>query len=140
VSVPRGYASANGGRNRVPPNLTVEIARFIKTGAARTLFTLGLYQILLLAMSYRLAYTLSFTIGILLAAFVNAFLVFDSSLDLRSLTRFALFYLASYAVGLGLLSMLVAEFAVSPVLAPFMVIALMLPINFIGSRITLQSL
>jgi hypothetical protein len=36
--------------------------------------------------------------------------------------------------------MLVAEFAVSPVLAPFMVIALMLPINFIGSRITLQSL
>jgi putative flippase GtrA len=139
MRIPKEYLNVNSVRCCVPPNLKVEMTRFIGTGAARTLLTLALYQLLLLAMPYWLAYTLSFVTGILLAVFVGAYYVFGSGLVLRGLARFTLFYLASYVVGLGVLHVLVAGFGVSAALAAFIVIPLMLPINFIGSRIALRS-
>lgn len=131
--------NVNNGRDCVPPGLTIEMMRFVGVGAARTLLTLGFYQLLLLAMPYWLAYTLSFVAGILLAAHVNAHFVFNSGIDMRGLARFTAFYLTSYVIGLVVLNVLVAKFAIPAAFAACIVIPLMLPINFIGSRIALRS-
>jgi putative flippase GtrA len=121
-----------------PASLIRQIRRFIGAGAARTLLTLGFYQLLLLAAPYWLAYTLSFITGVLLAALVNSHFVFETGLELRGAVRFTFFYVASYVLGLTLLSALVADFAIPAAFAAFIVIPLMLPINFFGSRLALK--
>ena len=115
-----------------------QMGRFIGVGAVNTVLTFALYQVLLLLlMPYWLAYTLSFAAGIVFAALVNARFVFDIGLGLGNAFRFALFYLASYVLGLVLLSLFVSELGISAAFAAFLVIPFMLPINFFGSRLAL---
>jgi putative flippase GtrA len=114
-----------------------EITRFVWIGAIRTLLTLSFYQLLLLALPYWLAYTFSFSAGIALAALVNARFVFQSSLDKLRFLKFASFYMVSYLIGLTVLKTLVTNIGVAPAYAAFLVIPLMVPFNYVGSRLAL---
>jgi putative flippase GtrA len=112
------------------------IARFLAVGAFNTILTFVLYQILILLLSYRLAYTFSFATGIAVAAMANAKFVFCVPIVWTRSVLVAIFYLANYGIGLGLLTAIVHG-GVSIRLAPLFAIPLMLPLNFIGSRMIL---
>jgi putative flippase GtrA len=118
--------------------LPSKMTRFVGTGAVNTALTFVTYQLLLLVIPYWLAYTLSFAGGIVFAALVNARLVFEVRLRLGNGVRFAFFYVVSYLIGLALLSLLVAGVGIPAALAALIIIPIMLPINFFGSRIALE--
>ena len=114
-----------------------EASRFVGVGALNTLLTFLLYQALLFAVPYQVAYTLSFAAGIVFSAVVNARVTFGTTLTARTGLRFAAFYLFNYGLGLALLTVLVEFGGISPVIAPVLAIVLLLPVSFFGSRIAL---
>jgi putative flippase GtrA len=118
-------------------HLSAQFGGFLAVGAVNTLLTLLLYEALVLVMPYWLAYTLGFAAGIAFALFANAGLVFGRPVTIASAARFVLFYLVSYAAGLGVVVLLVEGVRIPAALAPLGAVAIMLPINFIGSRLAL---
>jgi putative flippase GtrA len=110
---------------------------FLAVGAINTILTLLLYEALILVIPYWLAYTLSFAAGIAFALFANAALVFGRPVTYATAVPFVLFYLTSYAAGLGIVVLLVEGLRIPAGLAPLGAVAVMIPINFIGSRFVL---
>jgi putative flippase GtrA len=117
--------------------LSGQFGGFLAVGAINTLLTLLLYEALILVMPYWLAYTLGFAAGIAFALFANAGLVFGRPVTIASAARFVLFYLVSYAAGLGIVVLLVEGIRIPAGLAPLGAVLVMLPINFLGSRLAL---
>jgi putative flippase GtrA len=118
--------------------LALEGSRFLGVGALNSLLTFVIYQALLFLAPYRVAYTLSFALGIAFAAVMNARVVFGTRLTARAVLRFVAFYLANYALGLLVIVLLVERLGVSPVLAPLAAIVVLLPLSFFGSRLALR--
>jgi putative flippase GtrA len=117
--------------------LSGQFGGFLAVGAVNTMLSLLLYEVLILVMPYWLAYTLCFPAGIAFLLFANAGLVFRRAVTAASAASFILFYLASYAAGLGVIIVLVGVIRIPPAFAPLGAIAIMAPINFIGSRFAL---
>lgn len=115
------------------------IGRFLGVGAANTVFTFLLYQLALLVVSYPVAYTISFVAGVVFAMVFQARAVFGVSLTVAAALRFVGFYLVSYGVGLLVLSLAVEWLGIPSQLAPFIVVAVMLPINFLGAQLIFGS-
>jgi putative flippase GtrA len=118
--------------------LASEGGRFLGVGAANTLLSFAVYQGLLFLVPYRVAYTLSFVLTLAFTAVMNARLVFGTRLTARAAVRYAVFYLASYALGLLVVVLLVEGLGVSAVLAPLAAVAVLLPVSFFGSRLALS--
>jgi putative flippase GtrA len=118
--------------------LSGQFGGFVAVGAVNTVLTLLLYEALILVMPYWLAYTLSFALGIAFALFANAGLVFGRPVTIATAVAYALFYLVSYAAGLGIVVLLVEALRVPAGLAPLGAVAVMTPINFIGNRFLLR--
>lgn len=118
--------------------VTREALGFLVFGAINTGVTLILYQIFLFFLPPPAAYTLMFACGILISAGLYSRFVFASALQWQRLLAYALFYLASYAVGLGLLALFVEVVGIDSRIAIFIVVAIMTPLNFAGARMTLR--
>jgi putative flippase GtrA len=119
-------------------SLSRQFGGFLAVGLANLALTLLVYEALILVMPYWLAYTLSFAVGIAFALFANAGLVFGRPVSIASAVPFVLFYLVSYAAGLGIVVLLVEAIRIPAGLAPFGAIAILVPINFIGTRFVLE--
>jgi putative flippase GtrA len=117
--------------------LSGQFGGFLAVGAINTMLSLLLYEALILVMPYWLAYTLCFPAGMAFLLYANANLVFRRAVTAVSSASFVVFYLASYAAGLGVIVVLVEMISIPPQLAPLLAIAIMAPINFIGSRFVL---
>jgi putative flippase GtrA len=110
---------------------------FLAVGAVNTMLTVLVYELLIMIMPYWLAYTLCFPVGIAFLLFANARLVFGRAVTIASASSYVLFYLASYSAGLGVVMILVELVHIPPAYAPLVAIAIMMPINFVGSRLVL---
>jgi putative flippase GtrA len=128
-----------------PPNarpvrqlLQRQFARFVGVGAANTILTFVLYEILILYLPYSVGYTISFVAGIAFAALANSRLVFRIRLESRNTIRFIVFYVSSYFLGLFLMVVAVEKLGLPVAIAPFFLVAVMLPFNFFGSRLALS--
>jgi len=117
--------------------LSGQFGGFLAVGAVNTILSLLLYEALILVMPYWLAYTLGFAAGIAFALFANAALVFVRPVTVVIAVAYVLFYLVSYAAGLGIVVLLVEVLRVPAGLAPLGAVAVMTPINFIGNRLLL---
>jgi putative flippase GtrA len=115
-----------------------QLVRFIGMGATNTILTFVLYEALIFIIPYQVAYTISFVAGVAFAAAANSRLVFRIRLTWQTGIRFIIFYVSSYLVGLCLIVVAVEKFGLSELMAPFLVVAIMLPINFFGSRLALS--
>lgn len=110
---------------------------FVGVGAVNTVLSILLYEVLILFLPYRIAYLIPFPVGIAFLLYANANLVFGRAVTLMSAVLFTLFYLASYAAGFVLVILMVEWIAIPPALAPIGALAIMTPINFLGSRFAL---
>jgi putative flippase GtrA len=96
-----------------------------------------LYEILILFLPYWLAYLIPFPVGIAFLLYANANFVFGRAVTVMSAVAFTLFYVASYLAGFLVIAVLVGLMGIPPAFAPIGVLAIMTPINFIGSRFAL---
>jgi putative flippase GtrA len=113
-------------------------ARFVGVGVANTITTFLFYEILLLLFPYPTAYTISFVTGVVFAAIANSRLVFRVRLESTNSIRFIVFYVSSYLIGLLLIVVAVERLGLPAPIAPFLVVAVMLPVNYFGSRLALN--
>lgn len=115
-----------------------QFSRFVGVGALNSLATFVLYQVLLLAIPYWLAFTVSFAAGLVFGLVAGARVVFNRRINPVSAMVFALYYVFSYLFSLLMLMVLVDQWGISARLAPLIVIAVMVPLNFIGARFALH--
>ena len=115
-------------------SLAAQGARFVGAGTVNTILTFLLYEGLILVVSYPVAYTLSYLVGLALTATIGAKVVFQVPLTLKAASSFAAVYGASYLVGLGLLHLLVSCASIAAWLAPVFVLIVTVPLAFCGSR------
>jgi len=115
-----------------------EPIRFVATAALNTVATYLLYLICLLVMPYWAAYTLSYVAGILISYFLNTIFVFRSPIRWSRLGVYPIVYVSQYLVGLLALRVLIRNLAVSPRIAPLLVVVVTIPITFVLSRTILK--
>lgn len=125
-------------RNTLPARLRREALLFLLAGASNSLLTFLLYQLLLLAVSYTLAFTAAFAAGIVYSATVYSTYVFGVRMRWTSLGVYGAYYCLSYGLSLALLHLVVRLFSVPDRLAIVLVMGLMVPVNFLSARLILR--
>ncbi|KTC60986.1 GtrA family protein [Pseudomonas savastanoi] len=115
--------------------LKQDFARFLMSGGFNTALTYGIYLVLLMFVSYKISYTISYVTGILLAYILNRFFVFKSHQGLRSVILLPLIYAIQYCLSLVILWCWVEKLQFDERLAPLAAIALTLPVTFILSKL-----
>ncbi|MDR8401558.1 GtrA family protein [Paraburkholderia sp. USG1] len=109
--------------------------RFIVAGGVNTAFTYFIYYGLVRVFEYRVAYTISFIVGLLFGYFMNVLWVFKEKPGVKSAMTYPLAVALQYFLGIGLLSVLVELGGVGEKVAPIFVAALMFPIMYLIMRL-----
>ena len=115
-----------------------QLARFVFFGSLNTLLAYGLYLLLLLVVSYPLAYTASYVAGIFISYWLNARFVFRQKLKVKNALQYPSIYVIQYVVGISLLYVIVEMAQISRVIAPFIVALAMIPLAYHLSRHVIQ--
>lgn len=113
--------------------------RFLVAGAVNTGLSVLVYQAALFIVPHIPAYVLSYIVGIGVAYFLYSRHVFDAPLNAARFAAFVVFYMASLVAGTLLNAILIEEIGVLARLAIFITIAVMLPVNYLGSRWCLRA-
>lgn len=108
--------------------------RFILVGGVNTLVTYLAYLLFLEMTDYRIAFTVSFVLGIVIAYSLNTWVVFRTKWSLSKLAGYPLVYLVQYGLGLLLLAVQVDLFGVDRRLAPLISVAVLIPVTFTLNR------
>lgn len=107
---------------------------FLAVGGFNTILNYGLYLLGLLFFSYTVSFTLSYVTGLIGAYCLNSIFVFKEPLRLSSFLRYPIVYVAQYVIGVTLLRLLVEVAHVSPVLAPWLILVVTVPVTYRLSR------
>ena len=111
-----------------------EFIRFVLVGGINTLVTYLIYVSLLFVLTYPVAYSVTFVLGVFISYFLNARLVFRQRLSLVVALQYPVVYLAQYLLGLTLLYVLVEWGRMSEYVAPVLIVFVSVPITYILSR------
>lgn len=111
-----------------------QVLRFIAAGAANTLLSIIVYQLALFAAGYTLAYGIAYVTGIAFAGYAYARHVFRTRLSAARFAAFAAFFVASLIAGAWVNAGFVEWLGLHPRLAIFATVAVMLPVNYVGSK------
>lgn len=118
--------------------LNTEATRFLLVGGINTVVGYVLYLVALQVLSYRLAYTAAFVVGVVLSYALNTYFVFQMPWSWRRLMAFPMVYALQYVVGLVALAFLVERMGVPVVFAPLLVVIMTIPVTFLASRIVIK--
>jgi putative flippase GtrA len=108
--------------------------KFLVAGSANTLFSILVYQMMLFVTGHNAAYVAAYIAGIAAAYYLYARHVFDAPMTPRRFVIFTLFYLLSGLLGALVNAALIEYFGLHARAAIFVTVALMLPVNYFGSR------
>ena len=106
-------------------------------GGINTAFTYVLYLVFKQFLSYQLAFTASYLVGIIFAYFYNSLVAFKSPLSIKKFFQFPLVYLVQYLLSLGLLELFVRSFNISTNFAPIFVFIIVTPVTYLLSKFIL---
>ncbi len=111
-----------------------QLVVFVLLGASNTLLTLLLYWLLLRWLPHTLAYAISYASGIVYGAVTNARFTFRSRLTGPAFARFAAWTVGLYAFNALLLEALVRLGGMDARFAVLVVVAVAVPLGFLGAR------
>ena len=111
--------------------------RFLITGCLNAAVSFLLYQIVLLIAPYWLAFSISYVAGMVFSWSVNSVYSFSVRPQVRRILPYAAVSIANYFIGLQILTWLVETIGVHEVVAPLIVIALLVPLSYVGTRMAL---
>ena len=112
-----------------------ERVRFLIAGTANTLLTLFVYQALLLWFEDLLSFSISFWVGIFITSYLYPTFVFKVKANVGNGVLNGIWYFTSYCIGLLLMHIAVETIHINERLAIFFVIFIMVPMNFLMTRI-----
>ncbi|MCY7353817.1 MAG: GtrA family protein [Lysobacter sp.] len=108
--------------------------RFLVAGALNTAIGYGLYLLLNLAFDYRVAYTLSYLLGIVLSFVLNSRYVFRQPIRWKRILVYPVVYVLQYGLGLLFVWVFVGLLHQPEALAPIAAVAVSLPLTYFASR------
>lgn len=108
--------------------------RFIVAGITTTAFSYLVYATLLLALEPKLAYGLSYAVGIVWAYSMQSVWVFKRAWTWRGLVAFPLVYLAQALISFAVFWALLDRFSAPALLAPLLTIVITIPITYVLGR------
>ena len=122
------------------PQTTSQFAGFVFTGAANTVLTFLIYEMaLFMGLHYIYAFILCFLAGLVFLTFSNIRLVFGRKIENRNAAVYSVYYFL-YFILYGLILYAVIEIVgLSPFLAPFFVLPIMVPVNFLCSKYVIEN-
>jgi putative flippase GtrA len=112
----------------------VQFARFLFVGVANTAASYAIYLLLLLAVDYRIAYTVAYVAGLVGGYLAHARFVFGARPDPRSAATYLATYGAMYVVSLLVLTVAVDRLAVPKALGMLAALAFTVPASFLLLR------
>ena len=115
-----------------------EVLLWALGGGINTVLTYGFYLLFDLFLSYRLAFTVSYLVGIVFAYFYNSWVAFNSPFSLKKFLQFPLVYLVQYLLSMGLLEVFVQAVGVNTALAPIFVLIIVTPVTYLLSKLVIK--
>lgn len=109
-------------------------ARFLFVGVSNTALTFAIYEALLPLSTYRLAFTLSFIVGLVFTGLLNIKIVFSTSLTATTIASFVVYYCIYYLLNMAALSLTIEAGGVPAAIAPILTLLVLTPINFLCSK------
>jgi len=97
------------------------------------------FFLLLEFLSYTLAYSIAYCLGIVISYFLNARYVFLKSLCLKDFIKYPIVYIVQYGLGVVILRLLVETGGVEPQLGMVFVMLITIPVTFFLSKLVLSS-
>lgn len=111
-----------------------EFRRFLIAGAINTVASYLVYLALLEVVRYEVSYTLSTVVGIVTAYALSTYYVFRTKWSWGKMLKFPWIYLVQYVTGMALMWVFVEQMNVDDRIAPWLVVALQVPLTFVMSR------
>ncbi|MEO6384466.1 MAG: GtrA family protein [Thermomonas sp.] len=108
--------------------------RFVLAGGSTTVFSYLLYALFLWGMDAKIAYSLSYVLGIAWSYSANTIWVFRRRWTWRGLLSFPLVYLIQAGLSFIIFVLLIDLWSLPELLAPLVTIVLMLPLTYVLSR------
>lgn len=115
-----------------------EVLLWVIGGGINTAITYGLYLLLKIYISYRVAFSASYIVGIIFAYYYNSLVVFKSPLSFKKFIQFPVVYLVQYLLNLGLLEVFVQVLRVNTTVAPIFVLIIVTPVTYLLSKVILK--
>ena len=112
----------------------MQFARFLLVGGANTAASYAIYLVLLLAVDYRVAYTIAFVAGLVGGYLMHARFVFGARPGARSVAAYLATYAAMYLVSLFVLYLAVARLGIPKPLGMLAALAVTVPMSFLLLR------
>ncbi|MBA2653439.1 MAG: GtrA family protein [Gammaproteobacteria bacterium] len=103
---------------------------FLMLSGINSLTTYTVYLLLINILNYKVAYSITYLLGIALSYFTNSTITFKTQLSFKGLVKFYIIYLLQYLVSIALLNVMVEHFNVHKSLAPIFVMGIVVPISF----------
>lgn len=116
------------------PSNRSSFLRFLAVGGSNTVVTLVLFALLARVMAPWLAYSAVFALGLAYTTVLTGRFVFGAHNTRRSSGLFIGWYLAVYALGLGVVQTLQALGVSSPDILALLTVLVTAPLNFLGGR------
>lgn len=107
---------------------------FLFVGGVNTVLNYLLYVLCLLVFSYPVSFTISYVTGLIGGYCLNSIFVFKEPMRLSSFLRYPIVYVVQYIIGVTLLYVLVEGARVSPLIAPWIIIVVTIPVTYRLSR------
>lgn len=107
---------------------------FLVVGGINTLLNYVFYLVCLLFFSYTVSFTISYVTGLVMAYCLNSLFVFKERMRLSSFLRYPIVYVVQYLIGITLLYLIVEILHISPLVAPWIIIIVTIPVTFRLSR------
>ena len=139
--------AAESNRKTIPKDLlavlrpffSAEFIRFLISGATVTAVAIAIYQIALFFVKEYAAFAICFIIGNVYSAWINSRFTFGSRLTAARLALYLLAATGLWLLGNAVLYVIVEHLGIHERLAIFVLIPIMVPLNFLANRVVLMS-
>jgi len=113
--------------------------RFLLVGVANTALTGALLLVLATQLDLALAYTIVYVSGVAFSTTLTASFVFRSQLSIGKATRFVVWYVCVYLLGVSVIELGAGLWHASHILTFVTVLAITVPLNFLGGNLVFRS-
>ena len=117
-----------------------EFAKFLLVGVGNVVLTFTVYELLLFTTSYMTAFGISAVTGLVYTTLMTIVVTFRRELTARSIGAQATWYVAYSVVFALALRAAVDHLGIPPALAPFPLLAVLTPLNFLCARLLSRKL
>src|SRR5688500_18400095 len=111
-----------------------EFIRFILSGLVNTATSYAIYYLLLLVVSYQVAFFASSLLGIIISYYINTIFTFKEKIQLSKLMQYPLVYIVQYITGAIGLWFFVEKLGCNRYVIPIVITIMNIPLTFLMSR------